>query len=340
MHTLWVRQHNEIARGLKALNHHWSGDKIFMEARKIVGGMWQHIVYNEYLPMLVRLPPYTGYNSSVDPSIINGFATAAFRFGHSLIPNTFLRLNANYDNAEEPMSLQHTFRNRLPINESGIEPFMFGLLANESNNVDTSFSFGIARRLFEKPGSKNVHDLLAVNIQRGRDHGLPTYGAYRRVCGLPEIRSWRQLRKVMLPKVVNVFRRFYRNPYYIEIFPAGISEKHVDSLEVGPTFSCLLRLQFDALRYGDRFFYENTGVFTPSQLYQIKNTTMSAILCNNLKGIVSIQKNAFFVASENNQRISCDRIPKVDLSPWKEHASSDLADFDNNEDGVDRKSVV
>ena len=36
-------------------------------------------------------------------------------------------------------------------------------------------------------------DLVALNVQRGRDHGLPPYLEWRKICGLPEISSWKML---------------------------------------------------------------------------------------------------------------------------------------------------
>lgn len=48
MHILFVREHNRIVDELKAIG--WTDDeKIFNEARKIVGAEIQHITYNEYL---------------------------------------------------------------------------------------------------------------------------------------------------------------------------------------------------------------------------------------------------------------------------------------------------
>ena len=99
MHTIWVREHNRIAGELGAMNTHWNGEKVFQETRKIVIGQWQHIIYNEWLPILLGaeymktfglLPTSAGYTEdydpSIDPRINNEFAAAAFRFGHSMIP--------------------------------------------------------------------------------------------------------------------------------------------------------------------------------------------------------------------------------------------------------------
>lgn len=45
----------------------------------------------------------------------------------------------------------------------------------------------------------------------------------------------------------------------MDLFTAGVSETHVPSGKVGPTFACMLGEQFRSLKNGDRFYYENVG---------------------------------------------------------------------------------
>ena len=80
MHTLWVRQHNKLARDLADLNPHWNDEQTFQEARRIVGAQMQHVTYNEYLPVILgketmdkySLGPqqmgfFTGYDINTNP---------------------------------------------------------------------------------------------------------------------------------------------------------------------------------------------------------------------------------------------------------------------------------
>ena len=98
MHTIWLREHNRIANQLLLLNPHWNDDKVFQESRRIVVAEMQHITYNEWLPIILGMkymdsfgmkPSEAGFNqlydAEVNPSVTNAFATAAFRFGHSLV---------------------------------------------------------------------------------------------------------------------------------------------------------------------------------------------------------------------------------------------------------------
>ena len=53
LHTIFLRLHNQIARFLSEENSFWSDDIVYHETRRIVIAILQHIVYQEFLPLLV-----------------------------------------------------------------------------------------------------------------------------------------------------------------------------------------------------------------------------------------------------------------------------------------------
>jgi len=101
MHTLWMREHNRLAKLLSHVNPHWDDERIFQEARKIVTASIQHITYVEWLPALLG-ENYTrqngldlskkgysdAYNETTDRSVSNSFATAILPFANSMISDT------------------------------------------------------------------------------------------------------------------------------------------------------------------------------------------------------------------------------------------------------------
>ena len=48
-------------------------------------------------------------------------------------------------------------------------------------------------------------DLVARNIQRGRDHGLPGYNEFRDYCGMNRICSWNDIPKVYRESDIHSF---------------------------------------------------------------------------------------------------------------------------------------
>ena len=317
-HTLFVREHNRVARSLKQLNPGWDGEIIFQETRKIVGAIIQKIVYQDYLPIILgknALPSYTKHNPNVIPTISNVFAAAAYRFGHSTIRSTFDLLDPGFQPAAPAMKLRTMFFNNTVTKTKGIEPVLLGLVGNTSQKVDTVLTSEITEHLFERP-DQHGENLVALNLQRSRDHGLPGYNHYRKFCGLSDAKTFKDTRKEIRDRKNRaILRKLYNDdPNLVELWLAGIAEVPFPGATVGPTLRCILKQEFIRLRDGDRFYYENPGVFTSSQLAEINKTSLSRLYCDNLDRIVSIQENAF---KSDKNRISCDRINGMKLCPWK-----------------------
>ena len=98
LHILHLREHNRLARRLKEINPNWDNELLFQNARRILNAEWQHVIYNEFLPILLGqtfmkdfgLRALTegfsdGYRDDFDPSVTNEFSAAAFRVGHTMM---------------------------------------------------------------------------------------------------------------------------------------------------------------------------------------------------------------------------------------------------------------
>ena len=83
-------------------------------------------------------------------------------------------------------------------------------------------------------------DLLALNIQRARDHGIPAYNAYRKACGLRSLTSWSQRPTELEEEVWTKMQEVYDNVEDIDLYVGGIAETSVRGGVVGPTFACLI----------------------------------------------------------------------------------------------------
>ncbi|XP_019938121.2 eosinophil peroxidase isoform X2 [Paralichthys olivaceus] len=329
IHTLFMREHNRLARALKRLNPHWDSETLYQEARKIMGAYTQVFVFRDYLPHILgdnairtQIGRYPGYSPNVDPSISNVFATAAYRFAHLAIQPMLARLDENYrENRRFPsVSLYRAFFSPWRIVfEGGVDPLLRGLIGRPAklNTQDHMMVDALRERLFQFVMHLAL-DLGSLNMQRGRDHGLPGYNAYRRICGLSQPRNQTELGQVL--KNNDLARRLlqlYGSPKNIDVWMGGVAEPFVQGGRVGPLFACLIARQFKNIRQGDRLWYENPGVFTPRQRSALSSATLSKIICDNT-GIRSVPMNAFNLISNRNRLINCNNIRGVDLTAWRD----------------------
>jgi hypothetical protein len=241
----------------------------------------QVITYREFLPALLgrdALAPYRGYRPDIDVSISNVFSTASFRFGHSALSPTLLRLDRRDGPIREGhLALRHAFftPQRL-IDEGGIEPLLRGLATQAHQAIDVFVVDDVRNFLFGPPGAGGF-DLAALNIQRGRDHGLPGYNEVRRAFGLRPARGFRDISSSS--EVSRRLQDAYGSVDNIDVWIGGLAEDPLRGALVGELLFRVMKSQFEALRDGDRFWYEL--VLTPEEIQQVENNRLSDIIRRN-----------------------------------------------------------
>lgn len=202
-----------------------------------------------------------GYDILTDPSIISSFSTAAFRF-HTLIQGSIEFRDIN-NRVFHRVDLSETFNNPSLLYERGaVDGLVNGLSGQPVQNADKFFTEQVTHHLFRQPGGRFGMDLVALNIQRGRDHGIPDYNSWREACGGNRIKNFQDLAKVMSPKDARTLSQLYETVDDIDLFLGGVLENRLDGALVGETFACIIGEQFRRLKFGDRFWYENGGLLS------------------------------------------------------------------------------
>ena len=280
MHTIWMREHNRIAEQLAQQHPQWSDETVFQEARRWVIAELQAITYNEYLPNLLgedALGAYQGYDPKQNVSISNEFAAAAFRLGHTMLPSTLLRLDENgQEIAAGNVALRDAFAKPALIDQSGIDPFLRGAMAQTAQAMDPMIVDDVRNFLLGQPGAGGL-DLAAVNMQRGRDHGVASYNDTREALGLKRIESFDD--PIWQGDFGKKLAEVYASPDQVDLWVGGLAEQAVGDSTTGETFTTILTDQFAALRSGDRFWYENQ--FSGQQLQELNHLTLADVIRRN-----------------------------------------------------------
>ena len=295
IHTLFVREHNYQADRIARENKNLRDEEIYQRARKIVIAEIQRITYEEFIPALLGtgsggLPADTGYNPSVNAGVAQVFSTAAYRLGHTLLSPVIQHIDAD-GTFLPPLSLRDIFFAPTPpiLAREGIEPILRGLAAQKAQDLDHHVIDDVRNFLFGNEGP--ALDLISLNLQRGRDHGLPDFNTVRAELGLPRKTSFSQI--TSSPQA-QLMASLYGNVNNIDLFAGLLLEDDMPGMIVGETLRAILVDQFVRSRAGDRFFY--TRYLSGAELDQVRNTRLSDIIKRNT-GVTDIQDNVFFVRS-------------------------------------------
>ncbi|XP_025832243.1 chorion peroxidase isoform X2 [Agrilus planipennis] len=336
VHLLFHREHNRVAEELAYLNSDWDDEKLFLEARRIVIAEFQVITYKEFLPAVIGhesmeefglylqegLSYSYDYDHKVDVSISNEFASAAFRYGHSIVEG-YLKIYG-MKRMSEIIDLPEIMFNPSRMRKVEFFDQILSTLTTEPiQEVDNSISESLSRYMF-KGGNPFGVDLASINIQRGRDHGMRPYNDYRQLVGLDRIYAFEEFGPVLGRKL----KRLYASVDDIDLWVGGLLEPKYSGGLVGTTFKDIIGDQFSRLRKGDRFFFEhspknNPEAFTPEQLQELRKASMSRLICDNSDRIYLNNQalNAFRKPGvPGNEFADCSGpvIPRINLQYWKD----------------------
>jgi len=228
IHTLFAREHNRIVAQLASTHPELSQEDQFQIARRVVSAEIQRITYEEWLPAMgVPIAGFSGYKPNVNAGTTNEFATAVYR-AHTQIHgeneieapngtwsdatlNMFRNAGIEVEVGAEdtalviPLNVSFFFPDLLPAIGEG--PVLASLSAESQYKNDQMIDNSLRSVLFQVPTSsgatcpgdsdaacfQGVVDLGAVDIERGFDHGMPSYNQFRQLLGLPARTSFDQV---------------------------------------------------------------------------------------------------------------------------------------------------
>lgn len=296
LQTLFLREHNFWATHFGRANPSLTDEQRYQAARAIVAAEIQAVTYREWLPVLLgptAIPAYAGHRPQVNPTIANEFAAAAFRFGHSMLDSELWRLGADGKSISAgSVLLRNAFFTPWLVNQTGIDPILRGLAAQPAQEIDELIIDDVRNFLFGAPGEGGF-DLAALNIQRGRDHGLPSYNQMRRALGLRPAQRFAEV--AATAQAADRLAAAYGTVDKLDLWIGGLAERKVPGSMLGETFHRIVRDQFLRLRDGDRFWYQ---AYLPLEWRAfIDRTRLIDIIRRNTDIRSETQDNVFVVPS-------------------------------------------
>ncbi|XP_040062962.1 peroxidase [Ixodes scapularis] len=321
LQTLLVREHNHIADKLKKKG--WPNDKIYHVARKMISACLQVIAYKEYLPHVLgpevvsryRLQVPTVhyyYNETLNPSLLNTYAAAANRLPHAVVGTKFEREGHKCFHTSRVSYDLNTMDDFCKPRTDPVRSLVVGAACKHLQHQDTVYSKEITRFLFSNPPNLLGKDLLSLDVDRGRDHGLPPYVHYRKLCGLRPVYSFDDFKKESKSyDAVNRLQAVYGNHFEDLDLVAGLAlEKPVLGSFYGPTAVCIMGEQYYRLKYADRFWFEHLyhpGAFSKDQVRDILKVSMATLICRNTD-VEFLQRNVFKMSGKGNSKVNCKAI--------------------------------
>lgn len=318
-HVIWENLHNSIADSLRIINRNWTDDKVFEEARKITIARFQCLISNNVNNILIDDDILRAYGIHFDQ----------LRQGTQYDPNILAVAYTESAHAEERA-------HRLVADVIGNWKWVW---LDSSNYFDLEFDFitetiqgqwgtpahsayrfqsAMAQEVLKKIDMRVGQSMILLNVQRGRDVGLPNYKTVLEWTYNATIQSYADIAGLNIygEHELNVLRKLYPRVDDIDMFIGGHFDRPYKGKVLPLTFQHIRAIQHKGHVYGDRFHFSHVGMFTKEQLAVILNTTPAKILCEALN-ITKVPLNPFVYDAEPKM-VDCDQLKVFNIDPWKE----------------------
>lgn len=256
MHTIWVREHNRLCDAVENAFPRTNSSTQYEIARAINIAEYQKIVYEEWLPAILgdkQLSPYRGYRRNVDPTVSIEFTTAGFRMGHTLVGADLARRDDNGNQLPSFPSEDQFFVKASEISSEEIDNLLRGASTKAAEEFDERAVDLLRNMLFENVEQVEGFDLIALNLQRSRDHNVPKFNQLRKHFLGSSASSFEAISSNS--KTSANLREAYEHVENVEAWIGLMAEDKDTNVGVGRTLAELLVTEFERLRDGDQFFY-------------------------------------------------------------------------------------
>ncbi|XP_017112083.1 peroxidase [Drosophila elegans] len=322
IYTIFMRNHNRLANELRLKNRRWGDEKLFQAAKAINVDIYRRVVIDEWLPVVLGGPLAIAvktqqYTRALEVS--NEFGVAAIRFYLSMLPNELQNLskdnvvhgterNNEYVLVTKNLPTTNLFelkeeiyKPKLEYTSKKLNDILESLLNQETMKMDSAYSGGVVWHKDTKPTHA---DILAFDIQRGRDHGLLPYHRYVESCTLSRpVNSWTDFESLIPEDVLDKLKTIYNSWSDVDLIVGGISEKPVYG-SVGPTFSCIIGEQFVHVL---KHHAQKTDHKHIRLVEQYRHLNGTKLLCLS-SGLLAVPQNIFQLPSASNRLVSCEDV--------------------------------
>lgn len=231
------------------MNPHWDDERLYQESRRLVIAIYQNIIYSEYLPSLLGADVlelydlkthesgyFLNYKPYLYPQVSNEFHTAAIRFYFNMLSDHVNIYNMDLSEKKSFNISKTIYNNEMYIKylDSLLRGSLIDPALEPRSQINYYFLNHLFKGLFQSDSIK--YSEPALNIQRGRDHGIPGYNKYRQLCGLSKANKFDDFD--MAVAIKKRLKQLYESPDDVDLYVGLLSEYPAQGSLLGPTASC------------------------------------------------------------------------------------------------------